>query len=102
MTRLAAPDFGIGGDGATVSTAGFTDAARSAADRRRPRGLIGYGATLQQMTTGMSLFSESEPFLTETWAEPFTSVPVQHNAGIRIASVAASATVVTALADAGG
>ena len=54
------------------------------------------------MTTRMSLFSESEPFLTETWAEPFTSVPVQHNAEIRIASVAASATVVTALADAGG
>ena len=40
----------------------------------------------------MGLFSESEPFLTETWAEPFTSVAIQLNPGIRIASLAAGAT----------
>ena len=63
--------------------------------------LIGYGATLRQLTAGMGLFGESEPFLTETWAEPFTSVLIRHNPGIRIASVAAGATVMTALDDTG-
>ena len=53
--------------------------------------LIGYGATLQQMSAGYSLFSGSEPFLTETWSPPFTTVAIEHHPGCRIASVAAGA-----------
>jgi hypothetical protein len=53
--------------------------------------LIGYGATLQQMNAGFSLFSGSEPLLTETWNPPFTTVAIQHHPGYRIASVEAGA-----------
>lgn len=64
--------------------------------------LLGYGATLQQMTPGMGLIAESEPFLTETWAPPFRSVAIKHQPGIRIASAEAGSTVLTALDDASG
>jgi hypothetical protein len=62
--------------------------------------LIGYGATLQQMNAGYSLFSGSEPFLTETWNPPFTSVAIQHHPGCKIASVAAGARAITFLEEA--
>jgi hypothetical protein len=113
MTGLAATDFGIAGDGATDSTAGFLALrAHLLTDRDRmwevefPPGryltrapnwlsgvgrvrLIGYGATLQQRTRNAALFAESEPFRTLTWNEPFVDPAREHHLGYKIASVEA-------------
>jgi hypothetical protein len=113
MTRLAAADFGITGDGVSDSTAGLlalrahllTDRTRMwevefAPGRYLTRApdwlagvgrvrLIGYGAILQQKTANAALFAESEPFRTMAWSEPFVDPVRKHHPGYRIASVEA-------------
>jgi hypothetical protein len=121
MTDLAVTDFAIAGDGVTDSTSGFLALrARLLTDRNRmwevkfPPGLyltraphwlsgvgrvrlIGYGATLQQKTTNAALFSESEPFRTLTWDEPFIEPARAHHPGYKIASVEAGADEISLL-----
>ena len=123
MTRLAAADFGIAGDGASDSTEGFLALhAHLLSDRERqwevefPPGhyltraphwlsgvgrvrLIGHGARLQQATANRGLFSTSEPFRTLTYddADPDRDPVRSHHPGYRIGSVEAGATTLPLL-----
>jgi hypothetical protein len=113
--------FRLVGDGVTDSTAGFLALRdRLLTDRERewevefPPGhyltraphwldgvgrvrLIGHGAKLQQATANRGLFSGSEPFRTLVFDRDGNVTSRSHNPGVRIASVDAGATVLTAL-----